>query len=82
MRMWSGGRGHGHALERLVFRGFDDGAVVSWSRFYVCIVLRKAWVVVLFPRSWGRVLCAWCALWGIFFRALRPRVGIGQVHVL
>jgi hypothetical protein len=29
-----------------------------------------------------RVLCVWCALWGIFFQALRPRVEIGQVDIL
>jgi hypothetical protein len=36
----------------------------------------------LVPAVVGRVLCVWCALWGIFFRALQLRVGIGQVHVL
>jgi hypothetical protein len=44
VRVWSCDREPRHALGRMVFRGFDDGAVVSCSRFYVCIVLREAWV--------------------------------------
>jgi hypothetical protein len=82
MRVWFGGRGHGHALERLVFCGFDDGVGVSWSCFYVCIVLRGAWVLCFVPAVVVRVLCGGCALWRTFFRALRPRVGRRWVDVL
>jgi hypothetical protein len=48
VRVWSGGRGHGHALERMVFRGFDDGVVVAFTS---ALFFERRGFFVLFSRS-------------------------------
>jgi hypothetical protein len=48
VRVWSGGRGHGHALERMIFRGFDDGVIVAFTS---ALFFEGGGFFVLFPRS-------------------------------